>query len=161
MNTQLQAIYQNNISLLDSAGIAWQGFDHEPILDYEADSRVASAMGWTAEPTKSLFLRLKDGRYVIFLTHRDTRLDSKAIRDLLGSRPSICSNEEMVERVGCVPGAVCPFGLDKDIVLVVDKTLTDHAELLWTPGLPEKTFIMAGADLPRLVESLDNPVFWI
>ena len=161
MSERLKTIYKDNIALLKKAGVPWQSWEHEPILDYEADSRVAKELNWTAEPTKSLFLRLKDGRYCIFLTHRDTRLDSKAVRALIGSRPSICSNEQMQERTGCVPGAVCPFGLDDDVVLVIDRTLTDHPDILWTPGLPEITFAIAGADLVPVAEHLQSPVHWL
>ena len=161
MNEHLNALYRKNIAFLQQAEVEWQEWRHEPILDFETDARVAREWGWTAQPTKSLFLRLKDGRYCVLLIHRDTRLDSKAVKDLLGSRPSIGSQEEMVDIVGCVPGAVCPFGLPHQVTLVVDRSLTRYADIMWTPGLPETTFAVAGSDLTPLVKALDNPVYWL
>ncbi len=136
MDHQLQALYQCNVNLLEDAGIKWQSWQHEPILDFETDARIAAELGWTATPTKSLFLKLRDGRYCIYLTERDNRLDSKALKQLLGSRPSVCSSETMQQVLGCVPGAVCPFGYDSNVLLVVDTTLFSYDSICWTPGLP-------------------------
>ena len=157
----LQQIYQNTITQLEIAGIQWQIWEHEPILDFVADARIATELGWTAAPTKSLFLRLKDGRYCIYLTHRDGRLDSKALRELLGSRPSVCTPEEMHEITGCLPGAVCPFGLAQAIMIVADTSLKASKEIMFTPGRPELTIAIAGCDLEALLAVLPNPVFWL
>ncbi len=159
--SRLETIFQNTVGLFDQAEVSYQSWDHEPILDFETDSIVAKRLGWTAEPTKSLFLKLRDGRYAIFLTHRDARMDSKKIRALLGSRPSVCSDEEMIEQLGCVPGAVCPFGLPEMVLLVVDHKLLDCQELMFTPGYPEKTFSCAAESLPQLLSYVSASVYWL
>ncbi|MDB2384734.1 YbaK/EbsC family protein, partial [Endozoicomonas sp.] len=141
--TTLNAIYQNIVRLFDKAKISFQSWDHESIIDFETDARIAEALGWTAEPTKSLFLKLKDGRHLIFLTHRDHRMDSKKIKQLLNSRPSMCRNEQIETTLGCVPGAVSPFGHSDNILLVIDRQLLTYNELMFTPGHPELTFAFA------------------
>ncbi|MGY0217461.1 YbaK/EbsC family protein [Endozoicomonadaceae bacterium StTr2] len=161
MNTRLEQIYQNNIRLLEKAGVQWEQWTHEPILDFETDMRIAAEMGWTATPTKSLFLRLKDGRYCIYLTEKDNRLATQAIRQLLGSRPSVCNSKVMEDVLGCIPGAVCPFGHDPSIELVVDRNLLTHDSLHWTPGLPEYTFAIAGHTLELLLREQETPVHWL
>ncbi|OQX33773.1 MAG: DNA-binding protein [Oceanospirillales bacterium LUC14_002_19_P2] len=161
MRERLEQIYQRTLSQLNEAGVDWQRWEHEPILNFETDARIAEALGWTAEPSKSLFLHLKDGRYCIYLTHRDARLDSKAVRQLLGSRPSVCSPETMQEVTGCLPGAVCPLGQNADIVMVVDSRLKGCKEIMFTPGLPEMTVAIAAKDLDAVLSVLPNPVFWL
>ncbi|WP_281647371.1 hypothetical protein [Parendozoicomonas sp. Alg238-R29] len=53
-------------------------------------------------------------------------------------------------------------------MLNADKALCDHEEILWTPGLPEVTLAIAGADLAitgadlaKVLEKVGNPVFWL
>lgn len=151
-------IYQNNLSLFQQTGVGYQSWQHEPILDYETDAKLAETLGWTAAPTKSLFLKLKGGGHSLLLTHKDSRLDSKQVKQALGKRVSVCSHEEMIEAIGCAPGAVCPFGLAESITLLVDPVLYQHPELMYTPGKPEYTFAFASADLDALLIALPNPV---
>lgn len=156
-----QALFDTCRQLFERSAVPHQAWQHEPILDYETDARLARELGWSAEPTKSLFLRCKDGSHALLLTHRDSRLDAKRLKAVLGQRPSVCSDEEMSAVTGCLPGAVCPFALPSSIPLVVDRGLLACEELMFTPGLPEWTFAFKGLHLPDLLAQLPNPVFWL
>ncbi|CAH8210021.1 YbaK/EbsC family protein [Vibrio aestuarianus] len=156
--TRLEAIFKANLDLLAQAGITFNQWRHEPILDFATDEKIAKQLDWIGTHSKSLFLKLKNGDFVLYLTEKDKRLDSKQLKALLGKRPSICSDEEMIEQLGCVPGAVCPFGLPPHIIMVVDHTLFKHQELLYTPGDPEYTFGITGQDLDRLLSLLPNTI---
>lgn len=156
---KLLYILEKNIALMEACEVTYQQWQHEPILDFETDERVGRRLGWTATPTKSLFLTFKQGGYALLLTHRDARLDSKSIRALMGKRPSIASDEAMINHLGCVPGAVCPFGMPPDVPLIVDKSLLSFTELMYTPGPPEYTFAFPASQLPTLLDALPNPVF--
>ncbi|ERB64988.1 YbaK/EbsC family protein [Vibrio coralliilyticus] len=155
---RLDQIYQYNIDLLQQLEVIFKEWRHEPILDFATDVRVAEQLGWTGTHSKSLFLKLKGGGHVLYLTHKDARLDSKAMKQVLGKRPSICSDEEMIALLGCVPGAVCPFGIPEHIEIVVDSTLYQHSEILYTPGHPELTIGIAGSSLPKLLQAIPNSV---
>ncbi|AXN31606.1 YbaK/EbsC family protein [Vibrio coralliilyticus] len=155
---RLEQIYQYNIDLLQQLEVSFKEWRHEPILDFATDVRVAEQLGWTGTHSKSLFLKLKGGGHVLYLTHKDARLDSKAMKQVLGKRPSICSDEEMIVLLGCVPGAVCPFGIPEHIEIVVDSTLYQHSEILYTPGHPELTIGIAGSSLPKLLQAIPNSV---
>ncbi|WP_299020528.1 YbaK/EbsC family protein [uncultured Photobacterium sp.] len=154
----LEAIYQKNINLFSQTGVDYQSWQHEPILDFETDARIAKEQGWTAAPTKSLFLKIKGGGHCLLLTHRDNRLDSKLVKQVLGKRVSVCSNEEMIEAIGCEPGAVCPFGLPDDIRILVDPVVFSYPELMFTPGKPNLTFAFASSSLMTLLEAMPNAV---
>ena len=157
----LQAIHARCVALFNETRVGYQAWQHEPILNYETDTRVGRALGWTAEPTKSLFLRCKDGSHALLLTHRDSRLDAKRVKALLGQRVSVCADEEMQAVTGCLPGALCPFALPAHIPLLVDPALVALRSLMFTPGLPEQTFAFAAADLPALLAALPNPLYWL
>ncbi|MDG3087131.1 YbaK/EbsC family protein [Vibrio hannami] len=157
----LEQIYQNNLTLFDQTGINYQSWSHEPILDFATDERVALELGWTGTHSKSLFLKLKSGGFALYLTEKNKRLDRKPVQSVLGKRVSICSNEEMTKAIGCVPGAVCPFGLPEEIPIVVDKELLEKEEILYTPGLPEVTFGFSGKDLKPLLEHNPNTIHYI
>jgi len=155
---QLEAIYLKNLALFSETGVKYQEWQHEPILDFETDARIAEELGWSAAPSKSLFMKIKGGGHCLLLTHRDSRLNSKQVKQVLGKRVSVCSNDEMNEAIGCKPGAVCPFGLPEHVTLLVDPVLYEHAEIMFTPGKPEFTFAFATKQLDKLLAALPNQV---
>ena len=154
----LEQLYQFNLDLLEQLNIEYCQWHHEPILDFETDVLIASKLGWTGTHSKSLFLKLKGGGYALYLTEKDRRLDSKLLKSRLGKKPSICQDEEMIEQLGCLPGAVCPFGMKKDIPIIVDSRLYEEKEWLYTPGLPEVTIGLSGKSLKTILNHLDNQV---
>lgn len=155
----LDTIHDFNSLLL--ADLPHQRYQHEPILDYATDERVKARLGWKAEFSKTLFLKFKDGRFALLLTHRDGRLDNKAVKASLGAKPSICTAEEMQAEIGCLPGAVCPFLPRADIPLLVDPLLLTHEAFTWTPGHPEQTFLLATEHLAEVLARLPCPVSYL
>lgn len=156
--TKLEELYNNNIKLMQKANITFEKWQHEPILDYTTDSRLARELGWTAAPTKSLFLKLKNGAHCLLLTHRDQRLNSKIIKNITGKRVSICNNEEMMEKIHCQPGAVCPFCLPDNIIIIIDPIIYNYPKLMYTPGMPEYTFAFNSNDLDKILSQLNNEI---
>lgn len=148
----LDTIHDFNCRLL--AELPHQRYEHEPILDYATDERVRARLGWQAVFSKTLFLKFKDGRFALLLTHQGGRLDNKAIKAALGAKPSICTAEEMQAEIGCLPGAVCPFLPRADIPLLVDPQLMEHHAFTWTPGHPEQTFLLETIHLAQVLEQL-------
>ena len=157
-HNQLEQLYQFNLALFANTEVAYQSWQHEPILDYEADAKMAEQLGWTAAPSKSLFMKIKGGGHCLLLTHRDSRLDSKLVKNLIGKRVSVCNNEEMQAAIGCEPGAVCPFGLPEDVIILVDPVLYLHLEMMYTPGKPDYTFAFATKDLDTILAALPNHI---
>ncbi|CAH0524632.1 YbaK/EbsC family protein [Vibrio hippocampi] len=157
----IDTLYQYNKTLLSELSVSYQKWQHEPIVDFATDVKVAERLGWSGTHSKSLFLKVKGGGYALYLTDKDSRLDKAKVKLALAKRTSICSNDEMTEQIGCIPGAVCPIGLDKHITLLVEAHLFQCAEILYTPGKPDYTFAISGADLKRTLEALPNPLFVI
>ncbi|GLO59883.1 DNA-binding protein [Vibrio sp. MACH09] len=158
---RLDEIYQFNLSLFQRNNIAYKEWQHEPIRDFATDERVSKELGMTGTMSKSLFLKIKGGGFALLLTEKDKRLDKKAVKDALGKRVSICTPEEMTAEIGCLSGAVCPFGLPEEIPMIIDQEMIEKDEILYTPAYPEKTFSFAGSDLPALLSQLPNTIHMI
>lgn len=155
----IQQIYQRNIDLLNELNIPFNEWQHRPILDFATDEAVAKELGWTGTLSKSLFLKIKGGGYALYLTDKDSRLNAKGIKGLLGKRVSICDNEEMTAKTGCLAGAVCPFTLPTSVPIILDTALLTYDELLYTPGDPAVTIGINIVYLEILLESLENPIY--
>ena len=156
---RLHQIHAFNLPLL--AELPHRQYRHEPILDYATDERVKARLGWLGVFSKTLFLRFKDGRFALLLTHKEGRLDAKAVRDHFGAKPSICGPDQMQQETGCLPGAVCPFLPRADIPLLLDPALLTHASFTWTPGLPELTMELATDALPTLLDRLECQIIYL
>ncbi|NWL79139.1 hypothetical protein DM872_20025 [Pseudomonas taiwanensis] len=152
------SLHARNLTLLDEHAIRYREVSHEPVLDYPTAHAVRERFGLRGVESKSLFLRLKNGGYAMLVTLEGARADWAQLKALLGARPSIASDEELVALTGCVPQCACPLGHAEEIALVFDEAIFRHDFLIYSPGPPEYTLEVATADLARLLPQLPNRV---
>ncbi|MGG2094739.1 YbaK/EbsC family protein [Bacillus sp. S13(2024)] len=151
-------MYEEVISLLHETNVLYEKFEHEPVLDYETDRIVRERLGLEGEPSKSLFMKTKSGTYYVFFTLEGTRLDMKQMKELIGTRVSLCSSDELREKTGCLPGCVAPFGYTKDVTIIVDPSIYQYEKILISPGVPEVTISLSTAELHKLLSTCGNTV---
>jgi Ala-tRNA(Pro) deacylase len=154
--TPLQLLCQRNLELLQRLDIVHRLVEHEPVLDYPTAHAVRQRFGLRGMESKSLFLRIGPQRYTMMISVEGARADWARLKTLLGSRPRIASDEELIERTGCVPMCACPFGHDASITLLIDRAVLACDFLLYSPGPPELTLEVPGNELPRLLAALPN-----
>ncbi|MGA4530730.1 YbaK/EbsC family protein [Ectopseudomonas chengduensis] len=154
--TSLQQLCQRNLDLLQSQGISHRLVEHEPVLDYPTARAVRQRFGLRGVESKSLFLRTGAQRYAMLISLEGARADWARLKTLLGSRPRIASDEELIEQTGCVPMCACPFGHDAGITLLIDRAVLACDFLLYSPGTPELTLEVPGSELPRLLKAQPN-----
>src|SRR3989344_9666150 len=99
MNTQ--DLYENNIKLLKSLNVKFKECTSEPVLSYETAEKVRKEFGLTGTESKSLFLKAKDGKYYMFVSVEGKRADFEKIKDKLGVKISVASQEELKSQTGC------------------------------------------------------------
>ena len=153
-------LYKQNIALLQSAGIEYREFDHEPVLSYEKAAQIRQRFNLSGVESKSLFLKLKDDRYCMFISVEGKRFDPNRLRALLGSKSKICSDQELNEVTGCVPKCACPFGHPAEIMQIIDNEIFDSDRFIYSPGPPEKTIEIKTEDIGQLVSTGPNKVFY-
>ncbi len=154
-------LYENTINLLKKAGVEYREVEHEPVLSYEKAEEVRKRFNLTGTENKSLFMKAKDGRYLMFISIEGKRVDSKAIKDLVGSKVSFCSAEELTEQTGCVAGCATPFGHKMEITLIVDKDIfAKTGKYIFSPGPAKKTIEIDIDDVKKILEASENPIVY-
>ena len=152
------SLYERNMALLTSSGVPFREVEHEAVLSYETATKIRQRFGLTGVESKSLLLRLKDGRYGMFISVEGKRADLKKVKELLGSKPSLCSDEELIEQTGCVPKCACPFGHKEQIILILDSEVFNYQKFLYSPGVPERTIEINTGDIEKIIARLPNRV---
>lgn len=108
------------LSLLRERGIGFEETRHPPV--YTIDDMLALDMPHPDRIAKNLFLRDDKKRsYYLVVSREDRRVDLKALRDVLGSRPLSMASEDDLRRIlGLTKGSVTPFGVLNDPEVRVD-----------------------------------------
>ena len=102
------------LSLLRSRGIGFEEMHHPPV--YTIDEMLALDMPDQEHIAKNLFLRDdKKRNYYLVVSREDRKVDLKALREVLGSRPlSMASENDLWDFLKLRKGAVTPFGVLND-----------------------------------------------
>jgi prolyl-tRNA editing enzyme YbaK/EbsC (Cys-tRNA(Pro) deacylase) len=83
---------------------------------------------------KSLVFVGKDGRFFIVLCPGDRRISSSKLKAATGVKSRMATPDETLERTGFSPGGVCPFGVNGDIRIFVDSSLSRYSEIYPAAG---------------------------
>jgi Ala-tRNA(Pro) deacylase len=157
----VQQVRERTLALLEQAGIEYKEVTHAPVFSYEDAEKVREEHNLTGTESKSLFIRLKDGRFCMYVTTEGQRADLKLVKKVLGSKPSVCSDEELTEQTGCLPKCACPFGHKPEISLIVDTRILECDRFIFSSGPPEKTIEIAASDLEKILAVTTNPIIRI
>ena len=139
---------------LEQLGIATTTIEHAPMFTVEQSGALRDS--FPGAHTKNLFLTDKDGRLVLVIAKDDTRVDLKALAKRLGAGRFSFGKGELLQAVLGVPaGSVTPFALINpsaaDIEVIVDKALTNFAEVNCHPLENTATTRLATEDLLRFI----------
>ena len=154
-------LYQNNLHLLQQAGIEFEVYEHEPVFSYQAAARIRERFGLSGVESKSLFLRFKGGGVAMLVTVEGERFDQQQVRQLMGSKASICSDAELQAFTGCLPMCACPFGHAEEISLLIDERIFDHEHFIYSPGPPNRTVQVSTEKLRAILSHVPNRVVYI
>jgi prolyl-tRNA editing enzyme YbaK/EbsC (Cys-tRNA(Pro) deacylase) len=75
---------------------------------------------------KSLLFVGKGGRYFMLLCPGDRKVSSSKLKSALGVKTRMARHEETLAAVGFEPGGVCPFGIDRNIQILLDASLSQY-----------------------------------
>lgn len=92
----------------------------------ETVALAAEALGVTEdEIAKTLSYDLKDEIIVIVLAG-ERRVNNRKFKDKFKKKARMVSFNKVEEATGFEPGGVCPFGLNPDVKVYLDKSLKDY-----------------------------------
>jgi Ala-tRNA(Pro) deacylase len=141
---------------LEELGIRSTTIEHAPMFTVAQSTGLRVTI--PGAHTKNLFLADKDRRLVLVVAKDDTRVDLKALAKRLGIGRLSFGSAALLEQVLGVPaGSVTPFALINDtaarVIVVVDRALTDFAEVSCHPLENSATTTLATGDLLRFIEA--------
>lgn len=136
-------------ALLRDAGAEYREVRHAPVRTAE---EAAAARGTPLEiGAKSIVLKVDDA-FGVYATSAATIVRARFLRRNLGAkRTRFATPEELASLTGLVPGSVPPFGEPVlPVPLFVDPSLFRGAEIAFTPGLRDRSIVVATADYRRI-----------
>lgn len=72
---------------------------------------------------KSILFKTKQSEYVMVISAGDVRVDTRAMKALVGSKVRMATGDEVEEMTGYTIGGVCPFALPHPISIYLDESL--------------------------------------
>lgn len=151
-------------ALLDEKGIEYEAIEHEAV--YNIEEADALELPHREAATKNLFIKDdKKRNYYVVVIPSEERLDLKALRDKLQSRPLKFANEsELMDILGLIPGQVTPFGALNDMEhkakVVIDEYFREGL-MDAHPNDNTATMILKTADVKALLESFGVSVEYL
>jgi prolyl-tRNA editing enzyme YbaK/EbsC (Cys-tRNA(Pro) deacylase) len=133
---------------------------HAPDIDIvELDASTATvemaAKGHGVAPAqiaKTLSLRIKDRTFLI-VTAGDARLNNRKIKDVLGGKPRMLGQDEVVALTGHPVGGVCPFGLATPLPVYCDVSLKEFDEVVPAAGSTNSALRISPERMATLVNA--------
>jgi Ala-tRNA(Pro) deacylase len=154
----IQELYKRNIKLLKELNIQFKECDNEPVLSYEAAAKARKQFQLTGTESMNLFLKTKKGEYCMLITVEGKRANFDKLKELLGSKVSIASQDELKEKTGCERYCAIPFGYNKEIIIIVDREIFKHNKFIYSVGPPEKTIEIETKNINKILDSLENRI---
>ncbi len=155
---------QEVYALLNERGIEYEAIEHEAV--YNMEEADALELPHREAGTKNLFIRddKKRSYYVVSIPEHD-RLDLKALREKLGSRPlKFAQDNELMDLMGLIPGQVTPFGTLNDTEHKVKVLISDYFRgglMDAHPNDNTATMILKADDVVELLKSFGVDVSYI
>lgn len=105
---------QEIYDLLNRSGVTFEAVEHKAVCNMAQLSEIE--MPWPEAEAKNLFVRDdKKQRYILNTVKGEKRVDLKAFRHAHQMRPlSFATAEELMDKLGLIPGAVTPLGALND-----------------------------------------------
>ena len=105
-----------------------------------------------AQIAKTLSLRIKDRTFLI-VTAGDARLNNRKIKDVLGGKPRMLGQDEVVALTGHPVGGVCPFGLATPLPVYCDVSLREFDEVVPAAGSTNSALRISPERMATLVDA--------
>ena len=155
---------QEVYALLNERGIEYEAIEHEAV--YNMEEADALELPHREAGTKNLFIRddKKRNYYVVCIPEHD-RLDLKALREKLESRPlKFARDDELMDLMGLIPGQVTPFGTLNDTERKVKVLISEYFRgglMDAHPNDNTATIILKADDVVGVLKSIGVDISYI
>mgnify|MGYP005938874847 FL=1 len=153
---------QEVYDFLTSRGIEYEVTEHGAVFNMEEMSHVE--LPHQEADAKNLFVRDdKKRNYYLITVRGDKRVDLKNFREEHGTRPlSFASENELMNLLGLIPGAVTPLGIlndsEKKVKFFLDEELVNDGLIGVHPNDNTATVWLKTTDLIDIITKHGNEV---
>jgi Cys-tRNA(Pro) deacylase len=140
---------------LEELGVPHKIFRHEnPVTSFE---QAASDRGqWASQIVRSILFRIAEDEFIMMLVAGPAQISWKALRKYLGrSRISMASEDEVFAVTGYRVGAVSPFGLPRQLKVLIDASVMNEEEISIGSGMRNTAIILKSTDLRHALKDAD------
>ena len=146
-----ESVFERVENFLRQQGIGFQVLRHEPVFTSEQAAAVRGVP--LASGAKALLCKVDD-RFALFVIPADRKLDSKRVRQALGSRSlRFATVDELRQLTGLAPGSVPPFGRLFGLATCCDLRMADSEKINFNAGDHSISVSMRWVDYLRV----ENP----
>ena len=138
---------------LDALGIEHRVFIHDkPVSSFEeAASHRNQRPG---QIVRSILFNIRPEEYLMVLVAGPDQIDWKKLRQFVKrSRVRMATEEEVLEVTGYRIGTVSPFGVKKQVQVLIDASVLKEAEVSVGSGVRNMAIIMKSADLRQALST--------
>ena len=140
---------------LDRLGIPHRIFRHEtPVDSFE---QAASDRNQRPEQVvRSILFQVRPDEFVMVLMAGREQVDWRSLRKLVGrSRMRMATEDEVLEVTGYRVGTVSPFGMKRQVRVLIDSSVLKEEEISIGSGIRNTAIILKSADLRRALEEAE------
>jgi Cys-tRNA(Pro)/Cys-tRNA(Cys) deacylase len=140
---------------LERLGIPHRVFRHaKPVTSLEQAARERGQR--PGQVVRSILFRITEDEFVLVLVAGPAQISWKALRKILGkSRISMATEDEVLAVTGYRIGTVGPFGLPRQLKVLIEAEVLSEEEISLGSGIPSTAVILRSADLRRGLEDAD------
>ena len=134
---------------LDQLGIPHRVFRHEtPVESFE---QAASDRNQRPEQVvRSILFQVRPEEFVMVLRAGREQVDWRSLRKLVGrSRMRMATEDEVLEVTGYRIGTVSPFGMKRQVRVLIDSSVLREEEISIGSGVSNTAILLKSADLRR------------
>lgn len=146
---QKRDVYNDIVTRLKGQHLKYRTFEHEEVRTSE---EAAAARGTQLENGAKALVIKADDKFAMVVISAASKMDSKKLRAALGVKKTrFASAEEVIEKTGCQPGSVPPFGDMFGMTVYVDQSLDGRESIDFNAGELTKSIEMRYEDYRRVV----------
>ena len=136
--------------LLDSQGITYKVFEHEPVYSSKQAAQVRGVELKTG--VKALVLKTFEGTLMVGLVAADKKMNLSKLAKLAKTRKVyFASPQEVFDATGCEIGSVHPFGNLYKIPTFMDVSIQENVAVNFNAGLHTISIQMKTVDLIKVL----------
>lgn len=106
---------------------------------------------------KSMSFKLKDNKIIMIVLSGQTRINNHKYKEIFHEKAKMLNYEEVEEKIGHKVGGVCPFAINDDVTVYLDKSLKKYDTIFPACGSPNSAIELTIEEL----EKYSNYKEWI